>query len=215
MPSPAEVARLLRRAYGRPAVPSQGDVVWGLIGTILSQSTTNSNASTAYNRLRKRFPAPFDVVSAPVEHLFDAIRPAGLATQRARSIRATLRKLAEDDPTLRLDFLREMPTPDVLAYLLKLPGVGPKTAACVALFELGRPVFPVDTHILRIAGRLGWVEVGESAEKAQRILEPFIPARLRLELHLNLIAHGRATCIARRPRCGECCLAEVCDFLHK
>jgi endonuclease-3 len=130
-------------------------------------------------------------------------------------IREVVRRLAEDDPTLCLDFLREMPTPDVMAYLLALPGVGPKTAACVALFELGRPVFPVDTHILRIAGRLGWVEVGESAEKAQQRLEPFIPARLRLELHLNLIAHGRATCVARSPKCEGCCLSAICDFIHK
>lgn len=178
--------------------------------TILSQNTTGANADVAYARLRARFPAWPDVAAAPLRRIEVALRPAGLAARRSRVLRDVVRRLAADDATLSLGFLRAMDTPALLRYLLALPGVGPKTAACVALFEMGRPVFPVDTHILRIASRLGWVAVGETAERAQDSLEPLIPARLRLELHLNLIAHGRATCLARRPRCGACCLSSIC-----
>ncbi len=156
----------MRRTYGRPATPSlrphgsPGDIVAGLVRTILSQNTTGSNADAAWQRLKARFPSWPDVAAAQTRSIEAAIRPAGLSVQRSRVIRNAVRKLGEDDPTLRLDFLREMATPDVLAYLQALPGVGPKTAACVALFEMDRTVFPVDTHILRIAGRLSWVAPG-------------------------------------------------------
>lgn len=181
---------------------------------MLSQNTSGTNANRAYSDLRKRFPGWNLLVESRVEDIEAAVSVAGFGVIRSQNIQAALRILARDDPTLRLDSLRDLPTSAVMEYLLALPGVGPKTAACVALFELDRPVFPVDTHIVRIAGRLGWVEKGESAERAQASLEPLIPTRLRLELHLNFIAHGRKACVARVPRCEECCLAEICAFLH-
>ncbi len=209
-PPPAEVARRLRRIYDRPHGPRPRGLVGGLIRTVLSQNTTSANAEAAYRRLRERFPEWQQVAAAPLRSIEAAIRPAGLAKQRARAIRGVIRRLMDIDPSLQLDELREMPTRRLIEFLESLPGVGPKTAACVALFELGRPVFPVDTHIARIARRLGWAGHHMTPEQIQAALEPAIPPRLRHELHINLIAHGRAVCRARRPQCEGCCLADLC-----
>lgn len=209
-PAPATVARLLREAYGRPRPPDSLGLLGCLVRTLLSQNTTDTNADAAYEALRRRFADWSEIAGARLPSLEATIRTAGLARQRSKALRAIVRRLREDDPSLELAFLRDLPTPALLEYLLALPGVGPKTAACVALFELRRPVFPVDTHILRISTRLGWIEPGKTTAAAQALLEPLIPADLRLEMHLNLIAHGRRTCPARRPRCGECVLVKLC-----
>lgn len=209
-PSPRLVARKLRAIYGRPRAPRGDGPVATLVRTILSQNTTSANARAAYESLRRRFPDWHDVASASLPSIEKAIRPAGLAKRRAAVIKEVVRQLAGLDPALELKEWGEYPTSELMARLLALPGVGPKTAACVALFEFGRPVFPVDTHILRVAKRLGWLSAGTTADQAHHYLGAAIPAALRLELHLNLIEHGRRVCQARRPRCSECVLAEVC-----
>jgi endonuclease-3 len=209
-PSPADVARRLRGVYGRASRGPSGRVLEGLVGTILSQNTTSTNAARAYEGLRRRFPEWPEVAGARLASLEAAIRPAGLARQRSRVIRDAVRRLLADDPSEEFSFLREAGPAEAMAYLTAIPGVGPKTAACVLLFDLGKPAFPVDTHILRIARRLGWLAASAEAAAAQAYLEPLIPARLRLGLHVNLIAHGRTTCRPRGPGCGECVLAVVC-----
>lgn len=209
-PPPTVVAKVLRSAYGRPSVPPAGGLVAALVRTVLSQHTTSANARVAYENLRLRFPDWRDLASAPLSSIERAIRPAGLARRRARVIAVIVRHLAAEDPELKLNDWQDYSTDELLVRLLALPGVGPKTAACVALLEFGRPVFPVDTHILRVAKRLGWLPPTASAEQAQHYLQERIPAGLRLELHLNLIQHGRRVCQARRARCGDCVLVRMC-----
>ncbi|MBC7289472.1 MAG: endonuclease III [Armatimonadetes bacterium] len=210
VPSAAEVARRLRKCYGRPGPPKPQGLVGTLVLTVLSQNTTSRNARLAFQRLRERFPRWEDVAAGPEPEIESTIRPAGLARQRARTIKRLLALLLAEDPSLELSQLRRLPTPQLMDWLQQLPGVGPKTAACVALFELGRPVFPVDTHVARISRRLGWCPAAAPPESIQRALEPAVPPRLRFELHVNLIAHGRLICRPSRPSCDRCILAVLC-----
>jgi endonuclease III len=112
----------------------------------------------------------------------------------------------------RIDLARLYDLDDtaVEEYLTSLPGVGPKTAACVLAFAMGRPAFPIDTHVHRVAVRLGWIPARTTAERAYRLLTPVVPPDVRYDLHLALIAHGRKICKALRPRCDICVLRARC-----
>ena len=207
-------ARLIA-AYGRPEWEAGDDPVSQIVNTILSQSTTDVNRDRAYRRLRQRFPTWEAVRAAPVEEIIEAIRPAGLAPQRAPRIQAALNAIAAERGALSLDFLRQMPAREARAWLQRIKGVGPKTASIVLLFSLGMPAFPVDTHIHRVSRRLGLAPAGASAPKVQEILEALLPAEAYYPFHLNLIAHGRRVCKAQRPRCDDCFLSDLCDYFSQ
>jgi endonuclease-3 len=204
----AEILDRLRAAYGAPAPRTRRPALDELVLTILSQNTSDLNCERAYARMRDRFPTWAEVRDAPEAELVDALRPGGLAVQKAPRIQAVLRGL--DD--LDLEWLRDIPSEKAMDWLVALPGVGPKTASCVLLFSLGAPVMPVDTHIHRIATRVGLIPAGTGADAAHAILTAMIPPRRMLEAHLLLIQHGRTTCTARRPRCEECVLLDLCDY---
>lgn len=149
---------------------------------------------------------------APLDTLVDAIRPAGLAPTKAPRIQGALRRITEQAGRITLDFLREMDREAARAWLLDIPGIGPKTAAIVLCFALGKPAFPVDTHIYRVTRRLGLVPARASREQAHALLEPLIPPDICYPFHLNLIAHGRAVCHARKPTCDRCRLRDICPY---
>lgn len=178
--------------------------------TILSQNTSDVNRDRAWARLRARYPTWEAVLRAPTARLAAAIATGGLANVKAPRIRAILREVARREGRLSLARLRRMGDGEVRGYLVSLPGIGPKTAACVLAFSLGRAALPVDTHVLRVARRLGLVDARASPERTQASLEALVPARARVEAHLNLIAHGRTTCRARRPACERCVLLDLC-----
>jgi endonuclease-3 len=207
-----EVMTRLRAAFGpRPFMPG-GDPVAELVGTILSQNTSDGNTARAFASLRSAFPEWDEVVAAPTDAVVDAIRTGGLANIKAPRIQHALRDVAARAGGYDLRFLATMPVPDARAWLTAIPGVGPKTASCVLLFTLGLPAMPVDTHVHRTALRLGLVPPRTSAEAAHALLEARIgddPGRA-YALHMLLISHGRQTCIARRPRCAACPLADRC-----
>ncbi|MCD6351879.1 MAG: endonuclease III [Armatimonadetes bacterium] len=210
-PSPQRLAQLLRRQYGLPTRREPQGLIASVVRTILSQNTTGRNADAAYEELRAKFPDWHAVASARLRSLASSLRRSGLANKRARVIREVVRRLLEEGSEARVEQrLRAMSTEEVLEFLQSFDGIGPKTAACVALFELGRDVFPVDTHILRISNRLGWVRPEASAEEAQRLLEPLIPPSLRFQLHVNLINHGRRVCRPNKPECPTCVLCPLC-----
>lgn len=203
--------RLLVDTYGdHPWEP--GDPVEALVSAILSQNTNDVNRDRAYERLRERFPTWEDVRDAPLPALVDAISPAGLAPTKAPRIQQALRRIGEERGEISLDFLAGMPLAEARAWLRSIPGVGPKTAAIVLLFALGRPVFPVDTHIHRVAGRLGLIPPKVSRERAHEILEALIPPEIYYPFHINLILHGRAVCHAREPEHDSCILRDECEF---
>ena len=125
-------------------------------------------------------------------------------------IKAILQAIREKRGSLELDFLRDVPLAEAKAWLRELPGVGPKTAACVLLFSLGRPALPVDTHVYRVARRLGLIDSKVLVEQAHDLLEAkLLPVQV-YEFHVYMVEHGRRTCIAQRPRCPQCVLREGC-----
>ncbi|HEY7832535.1 MAG TPA: endonuclease III, partial [Ktedonobacterales bacterium] len=209
----AAVYERLVAAYGVPEWRPDGDALGGLIGTILSQHTSDVNSERAYQRLVERLPTWEAVRDAPVTAVEEAIRPGGLGRLKALRIQAVLRELSARlgaGAPLALAVLDAMPDERAEAYLRTLPGVGPKTAACVLLFALGRPAFPVDTHVLRVCQRLGLVGPRTSGEAAHALLGKAIPPDWRHTLHVTLIRHGRQVCHAQRPACPRCPLRAEC-----
>lgn len=178
--------------------------------TILSQHTSDVNRDRAYADLRRRFATWDDVADAPTPAIAAAIRRGGLGPTKAVRIKAVLRELRRSGAALGENTLRGAPPDATWQRLRELPGVGPKTAACVLLFSLGEPYFPVDTHVHRVAKRLGLVPEGATAEQAQEILQAVVPPELVYDLHMQLIRHGRAICRAPRPLCEECPLLDIC-----
>ncbi len=210
----ARVYELLVQAYGIPPWEPDGDALGGLIATVLSQHTSDVNSARAYARLVEAFPDWEAVRDAPVEQVAEAIRPGGLAGIKAERIQRILRELTQrlGGEKLTLAHLAALSESEATAYLRSLPGVGPKTAACVLLFSLGKNAFPVDTHVHRVAQRLGLVGPKASAEAAQEQLEAAVAPERRHTLHVNLIRLGREICHARNPACPQCPLRSECAY---
>jgi endonuclease-3 len=198
----------LREVYGRPCAPPHGDPVAELVLTILSQSTNDRNRDVAFLRLRERFADWAAVLHAPLEDVEAAIQPGGLHVQKSRRIQEVLRAIG-DPPSL--DHLRDLPVPQGQRELCALPGVGRKTAACVLLFSFGLRDVPVDTHVSRVGTRLGLLRPGAGLDpELHDAMLALTPRGAELELHVNLLRHGRRTCSAQRPACGACALRRMC-----
>lgn len=211
----AAVQRLLRDSQG-PFVPKPRlTAIDELIATVLSQATSDRNSERAFADLKDAFPCWDEVLAAPVAKVADAIRSGGIADQKARRIQLILAEIQAREGRIDLRRLDELDDAAIEEYLTSLPGVGPKTAACVLVFAMGRPAFPVDTHVHRIATRLGWLAPGTTAERAHRVLSSAIPPDLRYDLHIALIVHGRTVCVARTPRCETCVLRSLCPHAAK
>ncbi|HKV44916.1 MAG TPA: endonuclease III [bacterium] len=208
----ARIDRILQAHYGRPKRRSQRDPVSTLVHTILSQNTSDVNSRRAFERLRARFPSWEILRDAPVAAVIEAIRIAGLSRLKAPRIQSVLRRITVERGRLSLGFLRRWPADRAKAWLQGLHGVGPKTAAIVLVFGLGRPAFAVDTHVYRVARRVGLIPDDLSVAAAHDWLEALVPPGRYGPLHLLLVRHGRETCRARRPRCGVCPVRRVCDF---
>ena len=187
----------LRVRFGPLRWRPHGDPLTELILTILSQHTNDTNSGRAFASMQRRYPTWDDVLAAEPEDLADSIRQGGLANQKAPRIQQVLGRVSNDCGDWRLDHLAQMPLDEAKAWLRSLPGVGPKTAACVLMFALGRPALPVDTHVFRVARRLG-------------LLESLVQPEDTYAFHIALIKHGRHTCTARNPNCGDCPLNDFC-----
>lgn len=211
-----ELSRILSEAYdstggkGPLLQGASGDPLDTLILTILSQATNDTNSGRAFADLKRAFPDWEAVRIAPTAEVERAIAVGGLAAQKAPRLQRILDQILEAHGSLDLDFLRNWPPDEAFRYLTSFDGVGPKTAACVLLFALGRAVFPVDTHILRVGKRLGLVDPRATPEKAQEILGQAIPPECVYPLHINLIEHGRRVCRSRNPACEICVARPLC-----
>jgi endonuclease III len=216
-PTRARVLRVrerLREVYGVPLMKPHSHPIAELVLTVLSQSTNDRNRDVAYLRLRERLPSWEAVMRAPVGEVEEAIRPGGISKVKSARIQAILRAIAADprdpDHDLSLDWLKDAPIAEARDYLTALPGVGRKTAACVLLFAYGRRDVPVDTHVSRVGMRLELLQPGAPFERLHDQMLALTPPGEELELHVNLLRHGRRTCYARKPACGECALARMC-----
>jgi endonuclease-3 len=211
----SRVARIrdrLREVYGVPLAQPHGHPIAELVLTVLSQSTNDRNRDVAYLRLRERFGDWVAVRHAPVDEIEEAIRPGGISKVKSARIKAILEAISETSPDgdLSLDWLPALAVPEAQAYLVSLPGVGRKTAACVLLFTFGMRDVPVDTHVSRVGTRLGLFRPKAPFEEMHDELLAITPRGQELELHLNMLRHGRRTCHARRPACEDCPLLAMC-----
>lgn len=207
-----QILLLLEKRYGVPRAQSPSNLLDTLIETILSQNTNDRNRDRAYQRLKRRFPRWKDLLKADLQGIVSTIRPAGLAEQKARRIQEILRWIEKREGRMTLSFLKGMSSEEIVKLIGGLKGIGPKTTHCLLLFGLGRDAFPVDTHILRVGKRVGFIPVALDAVKAHDWMAPLVPGGKSLSLHLNLIRFGRSICKARHPQCEECFLADGCRF---
>jgi len=205
-----EVIDLLGREYGVPQWRPHGGPLSELVRAILSQNTSDVNSNRAFDSLVDSLGSWEAVARASVEDVSGAIKVGGLNRIKAGRIKTILEDISKSRGSLGLEFLRDLPIPEAKAWLRSLPGVGPKTTGCVLLFALGRPVLPVDTHVYRISRRLGLIDSTASPEQAHEILEGIVPPQDVYQFHVNMLAHGRRICRARRPLCHSCVLGYGC-----
>ena len=206
----AIINRLVKEAPLTPWRPT-GDPVTELVLTLLSQNTSDTNSGRAFQQLLARYPDWDAVLASDPAELEETIRPGGLAPTKARRMRELLEQLrARLGPEWDASLLATLPIGEAKQWLVSLPGVGPKTAACVLLFSLGRDALPVDTHVHRVSQRLGLIGAKVNAVKAHDALEAQLPPARYYDFHVSIIRHGRRVCHARRPRCGECVLRDRC-----
>ncbi len=206
-----EVDRRLKRRFGEPK-RERNDAVSQLVGTMLSQATTDVQTARSFAELRRRFPTWEQVRDAPASQIAQAIRSSGLSKQKAPRIKRALQYITKERGKIDLDFLKKMPVVEAKKWLTQIDGVGPKTASIVLLFTFQQPLFPVDTHVHRVTRRLGWIPGKASAEQAHEILTAAVPPELHYRLHLNLIQLGRQVCDARKPKCEICPLTDLCHY---
>ena len=212
----ARIEAILTESYGARvwnAANYSDDIVGALVATVLSQNTSDLNSGRAYASLKAAFPGGWDDArSASVSRVADAIKQGGLANVKAPRIQSILQDVFERNGRTNLDHIRDWDDCTIRDYLRSFPGVGPKTAACVLMFNLGRPVLPVDTHVHRVAGRLGLIGPKVNAERAHEQLQALLDDDQVYPFHVHLIEHGRRICHAQKPACALCPVQKECDF---
>jgi endonuclease-3 len=207
-----EVAKIVEQLYGRRKWRQRGTALDTLIGTILSQNTTDKNSGRAFQNLKDTYETWDDVLNAPVEDLIDVIRVAGLGNQKGPRIQRALQKVLDERGEFDLEFLAEMDSETAREWLTDVKGIGLKTASIVVCFSFDGFAFPVDTHVNRVSQRIGFTPQGTTPEKAHYIMEEIVPPKDYFAFHIQLIQHGRALCKARNPKCNECPLKHICDY---
>jgi len=205
-----QIIDLLSAEYGEKRWRRQQSPIAVLVQTILSQNTSDRNSGRAFEQLLASFGGWEDMADAGVDEISHSIKAGGLGMVKARYIKQALEEIRRRRGNFELDFLRELPVDEARDWLKQLPGVGMKTASCVLIFSLGMPALPVDTHVFRVAKRLGLISPDVSVEKAHNLLEGLVPSREVYKFHVLLIEHGRRICKAQRPRCVECVLGGLC-----
>ena len=212
--SAQDVMDLLGKEYGHIEWVSRYDPASELVFTILSQHTSDVNSTRAFENLMRTFGSLENIASAPVEKIEEAIRMGGLARTKAPRIKAILNQIVDEIGSYDLSFLAEMPLDEAKAWLKRIPGIGPKTAAIILCFSLGLPAMPVDTHIFRVSKRLGLIRPKVTADQAHDILEPMVAPEDVFPFHMYLIRHGRQVCKAQRPQCHRCVMGWGCPSRH-
>lgn len=208
------IDRELVKMHGEKVQTNFRDPTEELILTVLSQNTNDLNRDRAFESLKSKFSGWGEIASARSSSIGSAIRVGGLANIKAKRIKKILKQIGDRSEDYSISFISDMADNEAWNYLLSFDGVGPKTASCVMMFSLGKDFMPVDTHVHRVAGRLGIIPAGMSAEAAHDWFRDLNPPVSVYQLHLNLIRHGRTICRPARPKCSECGLRKYCDYFN-
>jgi len=209
------ILKLLSAEYGEKRWRRRQSPISVLVQTILSQNTSDRNSGRAFEQLLASFGNWEDMADASVGEISNSIKAGGLGVVKAGYIKQALEEIRRRRGDFALDFLNQMSVDEARDWLRQLPGVGMKTASCVLLFSLGMPALPVDTHVFRVARRLGLIGSRVSVEQAHRLLEGLVSPQDVYQFHVLLIEHGRRMCKSQRPRCKECVLGKLCPRYEK
>ncbi len=209
------VDKRLTEMYGEKRQLKFRDPTEELILTILSQNTNDVNRDRAFRSLTAEFPGWDAIAKARSSSIAGAIKVGGLANIKSGRIKKILKKVGERSKDYSISFIKKMTDNDAWEHLLSYEGVGPKTAACVMLFSLGRDFMPVDTHVHRVSKRLGLIPENMNAEKAHDWYREMKPPVSFYSFHLNLIEHGRTLCRPAKPKCQECGLKRQCVYFKR
>jgi len=207
---PKEIVNLLEAQYGKVHWRPRHKPLDELILTILSQHTSDINSERAFKNLQERFKDMDSILNAEVYDIEKAIKSAGLYRIKALRIKNTLQHIYNQSGSLSIDFLGEMSMAEAKRWLMKIDGIGPKTAAIVLCFSFGMPAIPVDTHVHRLSKRLGLIGKKITADAAHDLLEGLVDEIIIYPFHVYLINHGRNICKAVRPLCNVCVLNHKC-----
>ncbi len=204
----SSVENILKKV--RPRYTAKGMVDLGtpedtLIATLLSARTRDEQVLKVYPGLRKQFPRIQDLAEASVPDIARCISSIGLYRNKAKAIQALARMLVEEF---------DGRVPQTMDELIRLPGVGRKTASCVLWYGFGIPAMAVDTHVFRIVHRLGWAK-GKNAEQVEQELMKLIPRRWWGEVNRIFVQFGRDVCRPGKPQCWRCPVAALCPFQPK
>ncbi len=202
----------LESLYGEPNLRKRMDPMDELISCILSQHTSDANSFPAFIRLKQAFPSWKEIVDAGESKVEAIIRSAGLARQKAKSIIGCLQSIHQKRGDYMIDFLADLSVLEARKWLMDLPGVGPKTASLVLCLSFGMDLIPVDTHVFRVARRLGLLPESSTPNQAHDLLLQQVPEGLAFRFHVALIQHGRKICKAPKPHCWLCPLKDVCPW---
>jgi endonuclease III len=208
------VCGTLKRQYGEPRLGNPPDPLDDLIYIVLSNKTAPTTAHRIYEQLRHQFPRWEKLSSAPLSQVQRILRPAGLSRVKANHLRGAIRLIGKRLGVCDLKPLRGKPNSEIECFLIGLPGVSEKVAKCVMMYTLGAEVLPVDVHVHRVAGRLGWTS-RKRADQCHEELESLVPPSSRYAFHVDCVTHGREVCRPHEPLCRTCCIRRSCDYFQK
>ncbi len=204
------ILKSLKKEYSLKTNRSHGDGISELILTILSQNTADRNSGQAFANLLTQFNSWDQVLHADTRQIKKQIQIGGMSNTKSKTIKKVLNIVKEQNTNYDLSFLKKMKRKDALDWLINLPGVGSKTASCVLLFAYGIPFIPVDTHVERIAKRIGLVKNKLNYNEVQNELEFMMKKKDYGLFHLSFIEHGRKICNAKKPICSKCPIDKLC-----
>lgn len=176
-----------------------------LVAVILSAQCTDKRVNLITPRFFQTFPTVFELAQADISLIYEHIKSISYPNSKAKNLKGMAQMLVEDFDGV---------IPSKFKDLLKLPGVGRKTASVMQIVAFNIPAMPVDTHVFRVSNRLGLTKDSKSPEETEKILKKYIPKSSLGKAHHWLILHGRYVCKARTPLCFECGLRDLCDFYN-
>ena len=206
-----EICRILDQNYPKSRLGNKKNPLNEYLYILLSLRTHEHGASLAYKGFKRRFRSWKDTEKASEKEIEEAIKPGGLAAQKAKRIYSAIKVVKREFGQLSLNSLKSLSQGQIEKHLLRLPGVGLKSARCIMMYSWGFSVLPIDIHVARISRRLGWINDGNSRQLYDQ-LEEIVEPSLRCNYHIRCVQHGRAVCRGQYPRCNVCCLATYCYY---